>query len=370
MIKYLLILLNLLPLVAGAQMHFDIQGTGRSFADGDSIFLSYKQGNKWLLDSTVVHKNRFEFKGSVSEIVRGYICRNNNPRTAEILFDAFDVYLQAGNIRLQSPDSLRNSIISGTPLNNDHAAMIKALKPVIIKRRAIREVQLLSPEEQQNLALMASIQQQLLDNDDETFAVQLQFINSHPDSYVSLLALARIAKVRKHIPAVEKQFAILNSQLKQLPEGQDILRRIAENKKIQVGANAVDFIQPDTAGKARRLSDFRGRYVLLDFWASWCGPCRMDNRQLVSIYEKYRDQNLTIISISIDVLRNKKNWLKAIHEDQLPWLQLSDLKEKNEAAALYGITGIPANVLIDPDGKVIARDLKVNQLKQKLAAIF
>jgi len=119
---------------------------------------------------------------------------------------------------------------------------------------------------------------------------------------------------------------------------------------------APDFSQPDTAGVAVALSGFKGKYVLLDFWASWCHPCRAENPNLVKAYNKYKGSNFTILSVSMD--NNKASWLKAVQADKLPWMQLSDLKSaSNEAVKLYGVKAIPANFLIDPQGRIVASNL-------------
>jgi peroxiredoxin len=120
---------------------------------------------------------------------------------------------------------------------------------------------------------------------------------------------------------------------------------------------APDFVQPDANGKTFSLSDFKGKYVLVDFWASWCSPCRTEIPELKSVYEKYKDKNFTILSISLD--KDKEKWMEAIAYEQMPWLQLSDLKaDQNSAAQAYKVLGIPANFLIDPNGKIIGVGLR------------
>lgn len=353
-----------------AQPVFTITGYGELFKEGDSIFLSYRQGDEYILDSTVVQNKAFRFKRTFQTISRGYVCRNDNPRTAAILRDAFDVYIEPGNMKLVSADTLQNSLVSGTPLNNDQAALFAALKPIRDQSRGLKDLEDFTPEELSDTALVRFTKEKWLSLHEERILAELHFINRHLNSYVSLVNLTRIARASKFLPVVEKSFQGMSPRLKALPEGKDIARRIAEGKKIAVGMMAKDFIQPDTNGNLIQLSDLRGKYVLVDFWASWCLPCRAENPNLIATYEKYRAKNFTILSISIDVQKDRDKWLTAIKTDKLPWTQASDLKKENEAAKLYGITTIPANVLIDPDGKVIAKDLKGKDLGNKLAALF
>ena len=121
-------------------------------------------------------------------------------------------------------------------------------------------------------------------------------------------------------------------------------------------------------GVATRLSSFRGKYVLLDFWASWCGPCRAENPNLVRVFQQYKGKGLHIIGISLDQPNARDRWLKAIHDDRLEWTQLSDLKFwRNEVAVQYGIQAIPQNFLIDPSGKIVAKNLRGESLEATLA---
>ena len=138
---------------------------------------------------------------------------------------------------------------------------------------------------------------------------------------------------------------------------------------VEVGQEAPEIAQQTPEGEIMKLSDFRGKYVLVDFWASWCGPCRKENPYVVEVYNKYKEKGFEIFGVSLD--RNKESWLKAIEKDGLTWSQVSDLKYwKNEAAQTYGVRGIPFTVLVDPEGKVAALSLRGSRLEAELAKIF
>jgi thiol-disulfide isomerase/thioredoxin len=162
---------------------------------------------------------------------------------------------------------------------------------------------------------------------------------------------------------------VLTPEIQNSFYGQYLQKQIAEAKIGAIGSPAIEFSQNDTAGKLVALSSYKGKYVLVDFWASWCGPCRMENPNVLSTYKKFKDKNFTVLGVSLD--KAKDPWIKAIKDDGLAWTQVSDLKYwYNEAAAKYHIQAIPQNLLVDPSGRIVGRNLRGPDLQAKLCELL
>ena len=190
-------------------------------------------------------------------------------------------------------------------------------------------------------------------------------VSKYPDSPAAAFYLYRFFTYQLSLDDLKATRAKLSPALADCPYVKDLDGIIKQLEHVQIGQVAPEFSLPDTAGVSVSLSSFRGKYVLLDFWASWCPPCRRENPNVVKAYQQYKDKNFTIIGISLD--KDKEKWLKAIADDQLTWTHLSDLKYwDSEIPALYGVRGIPANVLLDPEGVIVAKNVTGKALWETL----
>lgn len=206
---------------------------------------------------------------------------------------------------------------------------------------------------------------------EELDSLNKAFVENNPDSYIALRLFRGKMNLESDLSGAESQYNKFSSEVKASDLGKDIGEEINWHKKTGIGQMALDFTQQDVNDKPVKLSDFRGKYVLLDFWASWCVPCRKENPNIVREYETYKDKNFTVLGVSLDDLEGKQAWLDAIAKDGLNWTQLSDLQGfKNAVAQMYNVTSVPSNWLIDPTGKIIARNLRGKALGEKLAEVL
>jgi len=200
-------------------------------------------------------------------------------------------------------------------------------------------------------------------------SVMRVYVAANPRSVVTAFVIYQTYIQYPDYKMAAELYARLSHQVKNTMYARRILQNLEANGRTDIGKPAPGFALNDPSGQLLSLSSFKGRYVLIDFWASWCGPCRKENPFLVKAYNRFHAKGLEVIGISLD--ENRQAWLDAIIKDSLPWIHLSDAKGfSGPVPDLYGIKAIPRNFLLDTTGKIIARDLRGEALEKKLSAIF
>jgi peroxiredoxin len=267
--------------------------------------------------------------------------------------------------------SFENITVKTSKSNEDFRSLIKQAESYSAQSDILYE-QYDSLERINNKEGMDKIEKAIEQLDKEVKEnVYAAFLKTHSNSNVALYAIKEYAGIDIDPSRVEPLFNSLSASVRAWPSARALKARIELAKKTAIGNYAMDFTQNDTSGRPVSLSSFRGKYVLIDFWASWCGPCRRENPNVVKVFNKFKDKNFTILSVSLDMPNARDKWLYAIHKDGLTWTHVSDLKYwDNAVAKKYGINAIPQNLLLDPKGKIIAKNLRGEDLDMKLTEIL
>jgi len=297
-------------------------------------------------------------------------------KTLQTSKTALFIYVDKGSIVIHSTDSLFNNVsFSGSAYAQDMDQYHKLLRstPALAKFDQLKTEAFEARKAKDTSGL--SQKTKYLDQLDATRKkLALQWINEHPNSPISVFVIHSAFEPLAGKLSADEQRALL---LKLTPAAKnnviaaDMLYKLDIDKVVNVGKKAPEFTQNDTLGNPVSLKDFKGKYVLLDFWASWCAPCRAENPAVVKAYNEYKDKGFTVLSVSLDQPGKKDAWLKAIHTDHLTWTHVSDLKFwGNAVARLYDINAVPSNFLIGPDGTVIAKNLHGEELELELAKIL
>jgi peroxiredoxin len=358
--KQLMVVFLLFPVALLAQQKgFVITGTVTGLAEKARVTLTDLNKPTDTIARGVVNKGTFVLKGSVAE-----------PNLHQLNFDVAGkktvLFMGNENITIKGDvNNVQKLDVKGSAMNSDFVEFQNTFNPLFQTLTTLNQKINTRGNVQRDDSLMAQYKHAY----DDIVAAIDKFITTKKTSPVSPFLLVVTRELEQDPVTLEKRFNTLSPAVQKGFYGKILQESLADAKVGSIGSDAIEFTQNDTTGAPVSLTSFRGKYVLVDFWASWCRPCRMENPNVVSAYNRFKSKNFTVLGVSLD--RQRDSWVKAINDDGLTWTQVSDLKYwNNEVARKYKIESIPQNFLIDPNGKIIGKNLRGPDLEARLCELL
>ncbi|MBB4026612.1 MULTISPECIES: TlpA disulfide reductase family protein [Butyricimonas] len=339
-----------------AQSGYKVTGTVEGMPDGKAIIATVNGSSLDTLAKADVKNGSFEFTGNVSEPTGAYIMVIGQRGAIPFMLENANITVNAGQAGLTVTGS------EGQKIYDQFMAINTTTQQEAMKLQ--QEYQAANGDQ----AKMQAVQEAYAKLMTDAQAKETELIKANPDSYVSTFVIVS-SMGQMEYEQLKERYNLLGEKAKASAQGKAIAAQIAKLESTAIGQIAPNFTITTPEGESISLYDIKGKVKLIDFWASWCGPCRGENPHVVEIYKEYHPKGLEIFGVSLD--NNKEAWVKAIADDGLVWKHGSDLKGWQSAPAqLYSVSGIPHTVLLDENNKIIAKNLRGDELKQKIAELL
>ena len=339
-----------------AQSGYKVTGTVEGMPDGKAIIATVNGSTLDTLAKADVKNGSFEFTGNVSEPTGAYIMVIGQRGAIPFMLENANITISAGHAGLTVTGS------EGQKIYDQFMAINATAQQEAMKLQ--QEFQAANGDQAKIQAIQEAYAKLMTD----VQAKETELIKANPDSYVSACVIAS-GMGQMEYEQLKERYNLLGEKAKAGAQGKAIAAQIAKLESTAIGQIAPNFTITTPEGESISLYDIKGKVKLIDFWASWCGPCRGENPHVVEIYKEYHPKGLEIFGVSLD--NNKEAWVKAIADDGLVWKHGSDLKGWQSAPAqLYSVSGIPHTVLLDENNKIIAKNLRGDELKQKIAELL
>lgn len=320
------------------------------------------EGNK--TDSIKLVGGKFTYTTNIAEPTQYLLGVANSQDVTPLVF-----YVDAGKTTIAGAlDSLAKATVVGGKTQDEYKTATSDLMTIFKQGQPLYQP-FQEAKQKGDVATQQKIQQQFELLNNQVLKYIIDYSASHKSSVVAAQLVNVYLNDAAHDAAMKTAYDGFTDNVKNSAAGLRLKKVLDLKGNTAEGAMAADFTLPNTEGKNVSLSSFKGKYVLVDFWASWCGPCRQENPNVVAAYNKYKSKGFDILGVSLD--EEKTAWLGAIEKDHLAWTQVSDLKGwQSSAAQLYGVQSIPMNFLLDKNGKIIGKSLRGEDLEAKLKELM